>query len=129
MSKKKRVGVKKKSVHKSGKVYIKATSNNTIMTLVSNETKQVIAWCSPGVVNIKGSRKSTPYAAQTAANKLSEKMHEFGMVEVDIVLVGLGSGRDSAMKAIQGNGFRINSVEDRTSFPHNGCKLPRRPRV
>ncbi len=119
---------RKKISHNSANVYISSTSNNTLLTATTKENK-VFAWSSPGVVKFKGTRKSTPYAAQEAANDLSNKMNEFGVKSISLILKGLGSGKEAALKALQGRGFLIEEIIDRTNNPHNGTRLPRRRRV
>ena len=112
----------------SGRVYINATFNNTIIT-VTDETGNVIAWSSAGHLNFKGSRKSTPYAAQMAARDAAEKTRDFGLREVDVLVKGPGIGRESAIRAIANEGIRIRQIRDITPLPHNGCRPRKRRRV
>ncbi len=120
---------RKKGNYSNVDVHISSSSNNTIMSAFYQKTRSVIAWSSTGVVGFKGSRKSTPHAAQAAAEDLSNKMVNLGVKNISVVLKGLGSGRESAVKTFQSRNFQIDSIEDRTSFPHNGVKMPRRRRV
>ncbi|EHQ08429.1 MAG: 30S ribosomal protein S11 [Leptonema illini] len=112
----------------SGRVYINATFNNTIIT-VTDDTGNVIAWSSAGHLNFKGSRKSTPYAAQMAARDAAEKTRDFGLREVDVLVKGPGIGRESAIRAIANEGIRIRQIRDITPLPHNGCRPRKRRRV
>ncbi|QEK38719.1 30S ribosomal protein S11 [Candidatus Cytomitobacter primus] len=120
---------RKKETHSHVTVYISASSNNIIMSAFSDKTKAVIAWSSPGVVGFKGARKSTPYASQAAAEDLCNKMSSFGVKSLSIIFKGLGNGRDSAAKTFQARNFSVKTILDRTSFPFNGVKMPRRRRV
>lgn len=112
----------------SGRIYINATFNNTIIT-VTDDTGNVIAWSSAGHLNFKGSRKSTPYAAQMAARDAAEKSRDFGLREVDVLVKGPGIGRESAIRAIANEGIRIRQIRDITPLPHNGCRPRKRRRV
>lgn len=112
----------------NGRVYINATFNNTIIT-VTDEGGNVIAWSSSGHLSFKGSRKSTPYAAQMAARDAVEKTREFGLREVDVFVKGPGIGRESAIRAIANEGVRIRLIRDITPLPHNGCRPRKRRRV
>lgn len=112
----------------SGRIYINATFNNTIIT-VTDDTGNVIAWSSAGHLNFKGSRKSTPYAAQMAARDAAEKTRDFGLREVDVLVKGPGIGRESAIRAIANEGIRIRQIRDITPLPHNGCRPRKRRRV
>lgn len=121
----------KRKVRKSvvrGIVHIKATFNNTLVT-VSDPDGGVICQDSGGSVGFKGSRKSTPFAAQKAAEKCARSAMRFGLREVEIRVKGPGSGRESAISAIQQAGLRISSIEDVTPIPHNGCRPRKRRRV
>lgn len=111
-----------------GIVRIKATFNNTIVTITDPDGAALCA-ASGGCVGFKGSRKSTPFAAQRAAEKCAFEAKRNGVREVDIMVKGPGQGRESAITAIQAAGIRINSVEDVTPLPHNGCRPPKRRRV
>ena len=110
-----------------GKAYIHSTFNNTIIT-ISDPNGNAIAQTSGGTVGFKGSRKSTPYAAQLAADAIMQDVSEHGVLAVDVVLNGPGPGRESAIRALGANGLRILSIRDATPVPHNGCRARRRPR-
>ena len=123
--------VKKKKIRRNvnkGIVYIKATFNNTIVTM-TDATGDVICWATAGTVGFKGSRKSTPFAAQRAAETVAEKAAKVGVRELEIRVKGPGSGRESAITALQAAGLRIQSIEDVTPLPHNGCRPPKKRRV
>ncbi len=109
-------------------VHIKATFNNTQITVTDTEG-DTICWDSAGTVGFKGSRKSTPFAAQRAAEKCANAAKRFGVREVEVKVKGPGSGRESAISALQAAGLRISSIEDVTPIPHNGCRPPKRRRV
>jgi len=111
-----------------GIVHIKATFNNTLVT-ISDTDGAVVCQGSGGAVGFKGSRKSTPFAAQRAADKCARTAMRSGLREVEIRVNGPGSGRESAISAIQQAGLRISSIEDVTPIPHNGCRPPKRRRV
>jgi small subunit ribosomal protein S11 len=111
-----------------GIVHIKATFNNTLIT-ISDPDGDVICSASAGAVGFKGSRKSTPFAAQQAASNCASVAMRNGVREVEIRVKGPGSGRESAISALQGAGLRISSIEDVTPLPHNGCRPPKRRRV
>ena len=111
-----------------GRAYIQATFNNTIVTLTDPEGN-VIAWASPGSVGFKGSRKSTPYAAQLAAKNAAQKAMEHGLRQVEVYIKGPGSGREAAIRSLQSSGLYITSIRDVTPIPHNGCRPPKRRRV
>ena len=108
--------------------HVKASFNNTIMT-VTDTTGQVLAWDSAGTIGYKGSRKSTPFAAQRAAQKVADKIRKMGVYELEVQVKGPGSGRESAIRSLAGSGIEIKSIEDRTPLPHNGCRPPKRRRV
>ncbi|MEK6692541.1 MAG: 30S ribosomal protein S11 [Nitrospirota bacterium] len=112
----------------SGIVHIQASFNNTIVTITDN-AGNVITWSSAGNQGFKGSRKSTPYAAQTAASVAAKKAIEHGMRQIDVYVKGPGAGRESAIRALQGAGLEINLIKDVTPVPHNGCRPPKRRRV
>ena len=112
----------------SGVVHINATFNNTMIT-VTDAQGNTIAWSSSGSLGFKGSRKSTPYAAQVAAEKAASKAIEHGMKNVDVEILGPGSGRESALIAFQALGLNVGSIRDVTPIPHNGCRPPKRRRV
>ena len=111
-----------------GRAYIQATFNNTIVTLTDMKGN-VIAWASPGSVGFKGSRKSTPYAAQLAAKNAAQKAMEHGLRQVEVYIKGPGSGREAAIRSLQSSGLYITSIRDVTPIPHNGCRPPKRRRV
>jgi small subunit ribosomal protein S11 len=117
-----------KKVVQRGRVYIKATFNNTIVT-VTDRRGGVITWGSGGTAGFKGSRKSTPYAARVAAEQAGSSAIDMGLQEVDMYVKGPGPGRESAIRAIQGLGIIVNSITDTTPVPHNGCRPPKRRRV
>jgi small subunit ribosomal protein S11 len=108
--------------------HIKATFNNTIIT-ITDATGQVIAWDSAGTIGYKGSRKSTPFAAQRAGQKVADKIRKMGVTELDVRVKGPGSGRESAIRSLASSGIEIKSIEDNTPLPHNGCRAPKRRRV
>ena len=112
----------------SGVAHVKATFNNTIIT-ITDVQGNTIAWASAGSQGFKGSRKSTPYAAQTAAEKAGRKAQEHGMRTLEIEVRGPGSGRESALRALQSVGFTITAIRDVSPIPHNGCRPPKRRRV
>jgi small subunit ribosomal protein S11 len=121
----------KKKVRKNvvkGIVYINATFNNTIVT-ITDKNGQTLCWDTGGTIGYKGSRKSTPFAAQRAAEQCASKAKKLGMKEVDIRVKGPGSGRESAIRAIQASGLDIKAIEDVTPLPHNGCRARKRRRV
>ncbi|MCS7204696.1 MAG: 30S ribosomal protein S11 [Leptospiraceae bacterium] len=111
----------------SGRIYINATYNNTIVT-VTDEQGNVICWASAGQ-SFKGTRKSTPFAAQVTAKEAMQKAKEFGFREADILVKGPGLGRESAIKAIANEGIKIRMIKDITPIPHNGCRPPKKRRV
>lgn len=112
----------------SGIVHIQATFNNTIVT-ITDKQGHVIVWSSPGVVGFSGSKKSTPFAAQVAAADAAKKAKDAGIKEVEIYVKGPGSGRESAIRALQAGGLTITSIKDITPTPHNGCRPRKRRRV
>jgi small subunit ribosomal protein S11 len=112
----------------SGVVHIQSTFNNTIVTITDN-TGGTVAWSSAGVLGFKGSRKSTPFAAQVAAENAAKKAIEQGMKTVVVYIKGPGPGRESALRALQNTGFNVISIKDVTPIPHNGCRPPKRRRV
>jgi small subunit ribosomal protein S11 len=123
--------VKKKKIRRNvnkGIAYIKATFNNTIVTM-TDAGGDVLCWATAGTVGFKGSRKSTPFAAQRAAETVAEKAAKVGVREVEIRVKGPGAGRESAITGLQASGMSIKSIEDITPLPHNGCRPPKRRRV
>ena len=104
-----------------GQVHIQSTFNNTIIS-VTDETGNVVSWASSGSAGFNGSRKSTPYAAQIATEKALEKAKDFGLKQVSVIVQGIGSGRESAIRALQNTGVGVTSIRDITGVPHNGCR-------
>lgn len=119
---------KKKSVEQHGKAHIKATFNNTIVSLTDNYGN-VISWATGGKVGFKGSRKNTPFAAQVAAENATKIAIDMGLKSVDIEVKGPGSGRESAIRSLQAAGLEVMSIKDVTPIPHNGCRPPKKRRV
>nr|YP_010207750.1 ribosomal protein S11 [Pseudo-nitzschia delicatissima]UBA14763.1 ribosomal protein S11 [Pseudo-nitzschia delicatissima] len=119
---------KDKSNLRNGVVHIQSTFNNTIVT-ITNVNGDTVSWASAGSSGFKGARKSTPFAAQTAAEKAAIEAANIGIKSVDILVKGQGSGRETAIRAIEGAGLEITSIQDITSVPHNGCRPPKRRRV
>ena len=117
----------KRSVVK-GIAHIKATFNNTIIT-ITTAGGETLCWDSAGTIGFKGSRKSTPFAAQRAAETVADKAKKLGIRELEVRVKGPGSGRESAITALQAAGITIKSIEDVTPLPHNGCRPPKRRRV
>ncbi|PCJ95865.1 MAG: 30S ribosomal protein S11 [Zetaproteobacteria bacterium] len=112
----------------AGIAHVNSTFNNTLVT-ISDLQGNVVAWSSSGTMGFKGSRKSTPYASQMAAEDAGRKAQEHGMKELDVLVKGPGSGRESALRALQSVGFIVKSIKDITPIPHNGCRPPKRRRV
>ena len=122
---------KKKKVKKiilNGIAYVQSTFNNTIIS-IADTSGNVISWASAGQKGFKGSRKSTPYAAQIAADSAATKALEFGMKVLSVEIKGPGSGRETALRALQARGFKIISIKDTTPMPHNGSRPPKKRRV
>ncbi len=122
---------KKKKVRKNvsnGIVHIKATFNNTLVT-ISDTQGDVLAWCTSGTAGFKGSKRSTPFAAQIAAEDAARKAMEQGLRSVDVYVNGPGAGRETALKALGKVGLRIQRIQDVTPIPHNGCRPPKKRRV
>lgn len=128
MAKKVRTKKREKKNIPSGIVHIQSTFNNTIVT-ITDPGGAVVAWSSPGVQGFKGSRKSTPFAAQLAAEDAAKKAMEHGMKNVEVRVKGPGAGRESALRSLQTAGFNILTIKDVTPIPHNGCRPPKRRRV
>ncbi len=126
----KRIRTKKKEKKNivSGVVHIQSTFNNTIIT-ITDAAGNVIAWSSAGVQGFKGSRKSTPFAAQLAAENAVKKAMEHGMKTVEVYVKGPGSGREAALRSLQTAGLKVVMIKDVTPIPHNGCRPPKRRRV
>jgi small subunit ribosomal protein S11 len=128
MAKKVRTKKKEKKNISSGIVHIHSTFNNTIVT-ITDKVGNTVAWASAGGQGFKGSRKSTPFAAQLAAQDAVKKAMEHGMKTVEVFVKGPGSGRESALRALQAAGFTVTMIKDVTPVPHNGCRPPKRRRV
>lgn len=111
-----------------GKVFISATFNNTIVS-VTDMDGNVISWSSTGLHGFKGSRKSTPYAAKIVGDDAISKAMEHGLKQVQIIVKGPGSGRESALRAVASSGIRVTQIKDTTPVPHNGCRPPKRRRI
>ncbi len=126
-----KAGMPKKAKRKNiakGQVHIKSTYNNTIITL-TDLNGNVIAWSSAGLLGFKGAKKATPYAATSIMGSLLEKNKKVGLREVEVFVKGIGSGRESAVRAIASNGIDIISITDTTPIPHNGCRPPKPRRI
>jgi len=123
-------GTKKKEKRfvQTGVAHIQASFNNTLVT-ITDMNGNVIVWGSAGSLGFKGSRKSTPFAAQRAAEVVAKKAMDQGMKQVDVYVKGPGSGRESAIRALQATGLKVNLIKDVTPVPHNGCRPPKKRRV
>ena len=128
MARKTRQRKKEKKFVQSGKAYIAATFNNTIITL-TDDAGNVLLSSGAGTVGFKGSRKSTSFAAQRTDENLAKKAEEIGLKRIDVVVKGPGSGREAAIRALQASGLNVQSIKDVTPIPHNGCRPPKRRRV
>jgi small subunit ribosomal protein S11 len=128
MAKRIRTRKKEKKNIQNGVVHIQSTFNNTIVT-ITDPIGNVVAWSSAGVQGFKGSRKSTPFAAQLAAEDAAKKAMEHGMRNVEVYVKGPGPGRESALRSLQATGFNVVIIKDVTPIPHNGCRPPKRRRV
>ena len=124
----KKVRRKEKKNVAYGQAHIKSTFNNTIVS-ITDPSGAVVAWSSSGQVGSKGSRKSTPYAAQQAAEAAARRAMEHGMRKVDVFVKGPGSGRETAIRSLQATGLEVGAIADVTPIPHNGCRPPKRRRV
>jgi small subunit ribosomal protein S11 len=124
----KKVRRKEKKNVVAGHAHIKSTFNNTIVT-ITDPVGSVIAWASSGTVGFKGSRKSTPFAAQMAAEAAGRRAMEHGMKKIDVFVRGPGSGRETAIRSLGAVGLEVGTIQDVTPSPHNGCRPPKRPRV
>lgn len=124
----KSISKKEKRNFTAGVVHIQSTFNNTIVT-ITNSMGDTISWASAGSTGFKGARKGTPFAAQTAAEKAAIDAISVGLKTVEVLVKGQGSGRETAIRSIQGAGFEITSIQDITPVPHNGCRPPKRRRV
>jgi small subunit ribosomal protein S11 len=128
---KKKIKKIKKKVKKnivSGIVHIKSTFNNTIVT-ITDKSGNVVAWSSAGNMGYKGSKKSTSFAAQVTAEAAAKKAIDQGMKEVDVLVKGPGSGRETAIRSLQVVGLKVNMIKDATPIPHNGCRPPKQRRI
>jgi len=119
---------KTKRTLSSGQVHIYATFNNTIVTITDNQGNTV-CWGSPGIMGLKGSRKSTPYAARLAAEHAIKLAMDMGMREAELYVNGPGRGREAAIRAVQAMGIKVTAITDQTPVPHNGCRPPKKRRV
>jgi len=119
--------IKRRNISK-GQIHIKSTYNNTIVT-ITDLNGGVIAWSSAGLLGFKGAKKATPYAATSIVGSLLEKTKKVGLKDVEVFVKGIGSGRESAVRAIAANGLNIASITDTTPIPHNGCRPPKPRRV
>lgn len=131
MANKKKIKKTKKKIKRnvlSGVVHIKSTFNNTIVS-ISDREGNVIAWASAGNMGYKGSKKSTSFAAQVTAEAVAKKAIDQGMKEVDVLVKGPGSGRETAIRSLQAVGLKVNMIKDVTSIPHNGCRPPKQRRT
>ena len=129
MDKKVKVGKKKqKTVPEVGVAHIQATFNNTIVT-ISDMSGNVVSWSSAGAQGFKGSRKSTPFAAQVAAEAAGKAAQEFGVKNIEVRIKGPGPGRESSVRALNSIGLKITSIQDVTPVPHNGCRPPKKRRI
>lgn len=125
---KERVRRKEKRVVEKGVAHIKSTFNNTIVT-ITDQNGSAVSWASAGKQGFKGSRKSTPFAAQLAAESAAKEALDAGMREVEVCVKGPGSGREAAIRALQAAGLEVTVIKDVTPVPHNGCRPPKRRRV
>jgi small subunit ribosomal protein S11 len=128
MAKKVRTQKKVRKNIANGVVHIQSTFNNTIVT-ITDSVGNVVSWSSAGIQGFKGSRKSTPFAAQMAAQDAAKKAMEHGMRSVEVFVKGPGPGRESALRALQSTGFNVLTIKDVTPIPHNGCRPSKRRRV
>jgi small subunit ribosomal protein S11 len=119
---------KERKIVQAGIAHVQASFNNTIVT-ITDMSGNTVVWSSAGNMGFKGSRKSTPFAAQRAGETAARKAMEYGMRQVDVYVNGPGAGRESAIRSLQGAGLRINLIRDVTPIPHNGCRPPKRRRV
>lgn len=128
VSSKKAVKKRKVRVEPEGMVYIQASFNNIIIS-ITNKKGDVISWSSAGKSGFRGSKKNTPYAAQVAASDAARTAHDAGLRMVEVYVKGPGSGREAAIRAIDGAGIKVSRIKDVTPMPHNGCRPPKRRRV
>ena len=128
---KKNTGIRRRREHKNiekGQAHIRASFNNTIVT-ITDVQGNAIAWASAGGLGFRGSRKSTPFAAQSAAETAAKNALEHGLKSVEVYVKGPGSGREAAIRALQATGLEVSLIKDVTPIPHNGCRPPKRRRV
>ena len=118
----------KKTFGQNGVVHIKSSFNNTIVT-IADLSGNAVSWSSSGTMGFRGSKKSTPYAAQMATDAAGKKAYDVGLRKLDVLMKGPGSGRESALRALQNIGFIINNIKDVTPLPHNGCRPKKKRRV
>jgi small subunit ribosomal protein S11 len=128
MAKAKKVKKRIVQVGNEGYVYIQASFNNIIIS-ITNKQGQVISWGSAGKAGFRGSKKNTPYAAQMAANTAAQVAYDAGLRSVEVLVKGPGSGREAAIRAIDGSGIKVSKIKDVTPVPHNGCRPPKKRRV
>ncbi|MEA3350001.1 MAG: 30S ribosomal protein S11 [Chloroflexota bacterium] len=126
-SRRKKKGARKRTLS-SGQVHIYATFNNTIVTVTDNQGNTV-CWGTPGILGLKGSRKSTPFAARLATEHAIKKALDMGMREADVIVNGPGRGRTAAIRAVQALGIKVTSIVDKTPMAHNGCRPPKKRRI
>ena len=119
---------KEKKIVQAGIAHVRASFNNTLVT-ITDMSGNAVSWSSAGSLGFKGSRKSTPFAATRAGEAAGRKAMEYGMRQIDVYVNGPGSGRESAVRALQSVGLRVNLIRDVTPIPHNGCRPPKRRRV
>lgn len=125
---KRKKGKKKERVDSNGLAFVHSTFNNTIVT-ITDAYGNVISWASAGKVGFKGSRKSTPFAAQVSAENAARTAMDIGLVRVEVLIKGPGAGREAAVRSLQASGLEITAIRDVTPIPHNGCRPPKRRRV
>lgn len=128
MAKVRKAKKRKVKVDPEGQAFIRASFNNIIITM-TNKVGQVISWSSAGKAGFRGSKKNTPYAAQIAAGEAAQVAYEAGLRHVEVFVKGPGSGRESAIRAIDGSGIKVTRIRDTTPIPHNGCRPPKKRRV
>lgn len=122
------ISPKSKKIVERGRAYIHSSYNNIILTL-TDEKGNVLAWASSGSLGFKGPKKATPFAASRVAEAVAEKVSKFGLKKIDILVKGVGSGREATIRGLAAKGFNINSIKDVTPIPHNGCRPPKVRRV
>lgn len=123
----KKISLKKKEII-DAVAHINASFNNTIVT-ITDRNGNTLAWATSGGAGFRGSRKSTPFAAQTASDRVAKSAAEYGIKNIDVIVKGPGPGRDSAVRALNAHGINVKSITDATPIPHNGCRPPKRRRV